>query len=344
MAETSAGGGKYDAIVVGGGIAGLTAALYLARQNLKTLVVTMDVGGQLLLATEIQNYPGFKSIDGFSLSKKVEEQAKLSGAEFKYDEVTEIIREGDLFVVRTVTGGEYRADALVLAFGKKPRELGVPGEEKFKGKGVSYCATCDAPLFRDKRVVLAGVGPHGIEAASMLSDLVSELYWVFPGATPGGEEEIFRSVASRPNVRVLAKSKIVEIRGGSKVEEVLVETPDGRVELKVDGVFVEMGYVPETGIVRGLVELNEKGEIVVDKLCRTSTEGAFAAGDVTDIPYKQAVISAGMGATAALSAYSYLMRKRGKELKALSDWKHVDIGGEKERELGGGALFFAPPS
>ena len=242
-----------------------------------------------------------------------------------------------------MTGGEYRADVLILAFGKKPRELGVPGEERFKGKGVSYCATCDAPLLRGKRVVLAGVGPHGIEAASMLSDLVSELYWVFPGTTPGGEEEIFRSVASRPNVRVLANSKIAEIRGGPKVEAVLVETPNGRVELEVDGVFVEMGYVPETGIVRGLVELNEKGEIIVDKLCRTSTEGVFAAGDVTDIPYKQAVISAGMGATAALSAYSYLMRKRGRELKALSDWKHIDVGGEKEGP-GGRGLFFAPPS
>ncbi len=343
MAGASFGDGKYDAIVVGGGIAGLTAALYLARQNLRTLVVTMDVGGQLLLATEIQNYPGFKSIDGFSLSKKVEEQAKLFGAEFKYDEVVEIVRDGDLFAVRTVTGGEYEADALILAFGKKPRELGVPGEEKFKGRGVSYCATCDAPLFKGKRVVLAGVGPHGIEAASMLSDLVSELYWVFPGDTPGGEEEVLKSVASRPNVRVLAKSKIVEIRGGSKVEAVLVETPDGRVELEVDGVFVEMGYVPETGMVRGLVELNEKGEIVVDKLCRTSAQGVFAAGDVTDVPYKQAIISAGMGATAALSAYGYLMRKRGKELKTLSDWKHVDVGGEKEGP-GGGGLFFAPPS
>lgn len=343
MAETSIGGEKYDAIVVGGGIAGLTAALYLTRQNLRTLVVTMDVGGQLLLATEIQNYPGFKSIDGFGLSKKVEEQAKLFGAEFKYDEVVEVVRDGGLFAVRTVTGGEYRADVLILAFGKKPRELGVPGEERFKGKGVSYCTTCDAPLFRGKRVVLAGVGPHGIEAASMLSDLVSELHWVFPGTTPGGEEEIFRSVASRPNVWVLANSKIAEIRGGSRVEAVLVETPDGRVELEVDGVFVEMGYVPETGIVRGLVELNEKGEIIVDKLCGTSTEGVFAAGDVTDIPYKQAVISAGMGATAALSAYSYLMRKRGRKLKALSDWKHIDVGGEKEGP-GGGGFFFAPPS
>jgi len=343
MTERSDQGERYDVIVVGGGIAGLTAALYLARQDLKVLVVTMDVGGQLLLASKIQNYPGFTSIDGFGLSKKVEEQAKLYGAEFRYDEVTGVSKKGDSFTVRTVTWGELRADAIVLAFGKKPRELGVPGEQEFKGKGVSYCATCDAPLFRGKRVVLAGVGPHGVEAAGMLSDLVSELHWVFPGESPGGEE-VFRSVASRPNVNVLAKSRIVEIRGEGRLSGVVVETPEGRRELQVDGVFVEMGYVPETGIVRGLVDLNENGEIIVDKLCRTSLDGVFAAGDVTDIPYKQAVISAGMGATAALSAYGYLLRRRGREARAISDWKHVDVGAEGEQEPGGGALFFAPPS
>ena len=335
-------GRKYDVVVVGAGIAGLTAALYLSRQNLRTLVVSLDVGGQLMLAPEIQNYPGFKSIDGFSLAKRVEEQVRAFGAELKFDEVVEI-REGDGgFWVKTSTGGEYWSEALILAFGKKPRELGVPGEDQFKGRGVSYCVTCDAPLFKGKRVVLVGFGHIGVEAASMLSDLAGRVYWVFQGETPGGEEGVVRSVASKPNVVLMPRSKVLEIRGDSKVREVVVETSEGKKTLEVDGVFVEIGYEPKTDVVADLVELNEKGEIRVDKLCRTSREGVFAAGDVTDIPYKQAVISAGMGAIAALSAYAYLMRKRGREAPVIGDWKHLKIS--KEEERGPGGLFLAPPS
>ena len=331
---------KYEALVVGAGIAGLTAALYLSRQNVRTLVISLDLGGQLVLAPEIQNYPGFKSIDGFSLAKKVEEQARAFGAEIKFDEAVGIYEEDGGFVIRTSTGGEYWGEVLILAFGKKPKELGVPGEAEFKGRGVSYCATCDAPLFKGKKVVLVGFGHSGVEAASMLSDVAETVYWVFPSRAPGGEEGVARSVASRPNVVLMPESRILEIRGDSRVREVVVETPEGVKTIGADGVFVEIGYEPKTDIAARLVKLNEKGEIKVDKLCRTSKEGVFAAGDVTDIPYKQAVISAGMGAIAALSAYAYLMKKRGKKVSVIGDWKHFKVD---EREKGPSGLFLAPP-
>ncbi len=331
---------SYDVVVVGGGIAGLTAALYLARQNLRTLVVTMDIGGQLLLATEIQNYPGVKSIDGFSLAKMVEEQARAFGAEIKLDEVSEIEKAEGSYRVKTVTGATYEAEALILAFGKKPKELGVPGERRLKGRGVSYCATCDAPLFKGRKVALAAIGHHGIEAASMLASQAREVYWVFPAETPGGERELYEAIASKPNVKAMPKSKITEILGESTVKGVVIETPEGEVQLEVDGVFIEIGYTPETGIVRELVELNERGEVIVDRLGRTSAEGVFAAGDVTDLPYKQAVISAAAGAIAALSAYRYLMEKRGRRIAVAHDWKKMKLKGEEASK----PSFFLTPS
>ncbi len=333
---------EREAIVIGAGIAGLSAAIYLARQGVDTLVIGMDLGGQLLLATEIENYPGIPSTDGMSLIRRVESQAREFGASILYDQVVDVGEgEGGSFEVRTASGREFSAEVLVLAFGKTPRELGVPGEEEFKGKGVSYCTICDGPLYRGKRTILVGVGEHAVEAAGLLADVAASVIWVFPGRTPGGDPEVYRSLAGRPNVEVLPNSKVLEIRGGERIGSVVVEGPGGRREIETDGLFVEMGYTARTEFLRGFVDLTERGEVVVDKLCATSRPGVFAAGDVTDLPYKQAVISAGMGATAALSAYNFLLRKRGKEVAVTSDWKHVGAG-KGERGPGGG-LFLAGP-
>jgi len=314
----------YDVLVVGAGIAGMTAALYSARQGLKTLVVSADVGGQLLLAPVIENYPGLESVRGFELAQRAEAQARAYGAEVVFDEVQEVRREGQLFVARGLYG-EYRALALILACGKAPKELGVPGERELKGRGVSYCVVCDAPLYRGRTAALVSWGYHGWESAGVLASHAKKVYWVFPGERPYEDEEAVGSLLARGNVELVPHAQPVEIRGSGRVEALVVRDRRSGEEkvLQVDGVFIEVGYEPKTGFLRGFVELNERGEVVVDKECRTSQPGVFAAGDVTDLPYKQAVISAGMGAVAALSAYRYVMELKGRRVAAVSDWRHI---------------------
>jgi len=316
----------YDVIIIGAGIAGLTAALYSARQNLKTLVVSRDVGGQLLLTPEIQNFPGFTSISGFDLVRRVEEQARLYGAEIIFDEVTEVGERDGKFYVKTLSG-EYESLALILAFGKSPREMGIPGEQELKGRGVSYCAVCDAALYRGKHVALVGWGHHGAESALLLSSYAGRVYWIYPGKTPGASEDLVELVRSKGTVVELPNHTPVRVLGDRRVTGLVVRDARTGEEkmLQVEGVFVEIGYVAKTDIVKGFVELNEKGEIVIDKQCRTSREGVFAAGDVTDTPFKQAVIAAGEGATAALSAYQHVMSRKGKTVVRAADWRHISI-------------------
>jgi thioredoxin reductase (NADPH) len=327
---------KYDVIIVGAGIAGLTAALYAARQKLSTLVISADLGGQLLLTNEIQNFPGFMSISGLELIRKVEEQAKTYGAEILFDEVTSIAEQENLFTVKTASGSEFQAEAVVLAFGKSPKEMGVPGEKELKGKGVSYCVICDAPLYRGKKVVLVGWGLHNYENIVRLRDYASKVYWVFPGEKPLEEEELLQEAMSKGNVELVPFSEPVEVKGDKRVQALVVRNKKtGELKtLEVDGVFVEMGYVTKTDFLRGLVQLNEKGEVVVDKMCRTSKPGIFAAGDVSEMPHKQAVIAAGMGACAALSAYAYVMEKRGRKVGQVADWRHVEIPGKRKEGAG----------
>lgn len=326
---------KFDIIVVGAGIAGLTAALYTARQRLSTLVISADLGGQLLLTEEIQNFPGFVSIRGFDLIKRVEEQVRLYGAKIVFDEVTAVEEVEGGFKVATSTGAAYYCDALILAFGKSPKEMGGPGEKELKGRGVSYCVICDAPLYKGKRVALVGWGAHNYENAIRLRDYAAKVYWVFPGEKPL-EDELLAEVVSKGNVELVPYSMPAEVKGSKRVEGLVVKNlKTGELRtLEVDGVFVEMGYVTRTEFLRGFVELNENGEIVVDKLCRTSRPGVFAAGDVAGMPYKQAVIAAGMGACAALSAYAYIMEKRGRRVSLTADWRHVELPKEKREEKG----------
>src|SRR5712664_4805233 len=193
----------YDVIVVGGASAGLTAALYTARQGLKTLVITQDIGGQALLTDRIENYPGFEHIGGFDLISKFESQAKLYGAEFIYDEVTQIVGEElACFLVKTYSG-EYRASAIILAFGKTPRDLGVPGEQQLKSKGVSYCAVCDGPFFKGKTVAVTGAGDPALEAAVYLKGLTSKLYVIHRTDKMMGDEETLNLLNNSPNVQFI---------------------------------------------------------------------------------------------------------------------------------------------
>ncbi|WP_337860023.1 FAD-dependent oxidoreductase [Ferroplasma sp.] len=313
----------YDTIIVGGASAGLSAAIYTARQGMKTLVITKDIGGQALLTTDIQNYPGFDMIGGFELTNKFKEQASYYGAEFVYDEVIKISNNKESFTVET-GNNKYSSLSLILAFGKTPRDLNVAGEKELKGHGISYCAICDGPLFKGRDVAVAGNGSHALEAMIYLSSVARKVYYITNAKKLLGEDDLLETVNSLKNKEMFFDSTLDSINGTKSVESVTFQnkTTGEKTILPVSAVFAEMGYIAKSDFVKGIVSLNENNEVTVDKFCKTSTEGIFACGDVTDTPYKQAIISAGQGATAALSAYNYVQKKKGKVV-AKSDWKLI---------------------
>ncbi len=315
---------EYDIIVIGGAAAGLTAALYSARQGMKTLVITKDIGGQALLTNEIQNYPGYDLVDGFSLLNKFREEAEAFGSEFLYDEVTSLKKENDKFILKT-NDKEIISRAVILAFGKTPRDLNVPGETSFKGHGVSYCAICDGPLFRNRDVAVYGNGEHAIQAVIYLSSVVKKVYFITRAKKIIGDDELVSTLNSLKNVEIFKDSSLLSISGDTSVKSIKIKDNSSGIERDINtgAVFAEMGYIARTDFVKGIVKLNESNEIIVDSYCKTSEEGIFACGDVTNTPYKQVVISAGHGATAALSAYNYVQNKKGK-VASKSDWKLVN--------------------
>lgn len=316
-------GGYYDVIIVGGGIAGLSAALYAARQNLKVQVISKDIGGQASLTQHIENYPGIRIVSGLELAQIIKEQAEEFGAEFLYDEVIKVYQINNSFTVSTRLSGDFESIAVILAFGKSPKELGVPGEEKFVGRGVSYCAICDAPLYRNKKVAVVGWGDHALDASKLLCSYNNKVYLIYKSAASIVNENLLAECRGM-DITMMPSTEVIEIKGDSKVRSIRVRNikTNEVQEIEVDGVFVEMGYVPKTEWVKDLVQLNDKGEIIIDKYCRTSRPGVFAAGDVTDTPYKQAIIAAAQGAIAALSAYNYIQSIKGRPT-IKGDWKAI---------------------
>lgn len=293
---------------------------------MKTLLLTKDIGGQAILTDRIENYPGFDYIGGLDLMTQFEKQARSFGAEMLYEEVSGIIEdEPSCFRVKTVSS-EHSGCTLILAFGKTPRDLGVPGEQELKGKGVSYCAVCDGPLFKEKNVGVVGAADPALDAAVLLKSLASHVYVIHRTDKPIGSDETLQILQNDSKVTFVPSATVKRVNGASKIESVTLEYTDKKTEsnLAIDGLFVEMGYVAKTDFVRNLVQLNANKEIIIDKECSTSHAGIFAAGDVTDTTYKQAVISAGQGCIAALSAYNYLQKLHGKPA-AKADWKSVPI-------------------
>ncbi|OGY84096.1 MAG: hypothetical protein A3F54_00915 [Candidatus Kerfeldbacteria bacterium RIFCSPHIGHO2_12_FULL_48_17] len=316
----------FDLVIIGGGAAGLAAALYASRQSLKTLVLTKDIGGQAARTPEIENYPGLPLMDGFDMMMLFKNQAEKFGTQIAFKNVASVSRavNGKTFTVHT-NDGDYAATAILLAFGLTPRDLGVPGEKEFQGKGVSYCATCDAPFFKGKSVVVAGGGPHAMEAAELLSKFCPKVYMVHKAKMLGGLAALKEKVKNTPNIELLLETEITEILGEKKVTAVKLqpahsEGKEGTRTLEVDGVFVEQGYVVKSEWVQEWVEFDERQQIVINNMCETKTPGIFAAGDVTSHSYKQVVISAGEGAKAALTAYKYIQIQHGKRGVVAPDW------------------------
>lgn len=317
----------YDTIIIGGGPAGLTAALYTARRAMKTLVLARDIGGQMVTTDFIENYPGVEKANGGELTKRFLKQAKSFGAEVVFAEVTKIEKKNREFVVRTKENEIHKSRTIILAFGKSPRLLKVPGEKEFRNKGVCYCATCDAPLFAGKKVAVAGGGNSALEAALLLADVASRVYLVHRRGEFRAEEVLVKRVLKNSRIKFLPHQVVKEIKGGKFVEKLILENVQTKKksELEVKGLFVEVGSEVKTDFLKGLVKLGPKGEVLVDKFAATSAPGIFAAGDVTSVPYQQIVISAGEAAKAALSASAYLKgQKLGKTEGA--DWGKLRKG------------------
>ncbi|MGQ9781211.1 MAG: NAD(P)/FAD-dependent oxidoreductase [Nitrososphaeria archaeon] len=310
----------YDVIIIGAGASGLTAGIYSCRRSLKTLIVSKDIGGQALVAKEIENYPGVPRSSGAELIQKIFEQAQRFGAEITLDEVKLVAKEAEgRFKVET-RNAKYLSKAVIIASGKVPRDLKVAGEERFKGSGVSYCATCDAPLYRNKKVAVVGDGDFAYDAAIILSKYAAEVLLISKKEALVGERGLLELIKRTKNIVVLLGTSVREIKGTYKVTAVVLESDDkGVYEIGVDGVFVEMGFEVNVEPFKGLVKLDNRKQIVVNNRNETTMEGVFASGDATDTPFKQFVISAAEGAKAALSAYEYIQSLAGRSAVTV-DW------------------------
>lgn len=301
----------YDTIIIGGGPAGITAGIYTVRKKLNTLLITEDFIGQVGKSFLIENYPGFEEIQGLNLAVKLEKHLKKFKIDIKEREkVIGIKKKNDnSFEVKTTKENNYLAKTIIITSGTNPKHLNVPGEKDFSGKGVSYCVTCDGPLFRDKIVVVVGGGNSGFESALELAKYCPKVYILEFGPQVGADEITQEMAAKEKKIELVTNAVTKEIKGKDFVESIVYENKASKElkELSVQGVFIEIGYIPNSDFVRGLVPLTEYKEIIIDlKTGSTKTAGIFAAGDVTDIKYKQIIIAAGLGAAAGISAYNYI--------------------------------------
>jgi len=297
----------YELIIVGAGPAGITASIYAARKRMNFLVITKDIGGQAALSSDIENYTGYQYITGPELTKKFEEHMQEFQIELKYENVAGIEKTDEGFKVKT-DKGIYESRSLIIASGAKPRMLNVPGEQEFKNRGVTYCATCDAPLFPNKDVVVVGGGNSGLDTTLQLMKIANKIHLIERGPRLRGDEIMRDKVERSEKVTVLTNTQVLEISGDKFVTGITVEREGKREMLGAQGVFIEIGYMPNSEFAAGVVKLNERKEIVVGDRCKTSVDGIFAAGDVTDVPQKQVIVAAGEGAKAALCAHEYLQR------------------------------------
>ncbi len=296
----------FDLVIIGAGPAGMTAAIYAKRKGLSVLVVADSVGGQVSKTGNVENYPGYGSIPGPELASLIKKQLEALAVDIRLSRVLRLEEAGSNFRVTTSDGQVYDSKAVIVASGSRWKELGVPGEREFQNKGVSYCTTCDGPLFAGMDVAVVGGGNTAGEAALDLLSLASKIYMVVRSSLKA-DKVVADRIRSSHKVMILTGYTVERINGNDFVESIdLVSKDGGHETLRVGGVFVEIGFLPNAGFARGLLKLNSAGEVVIDEHCRTSVRGVFAAGDVTSVPQKQIVVAAGEGAKAAMSAYTYI--------------------------------------
>ncbi len=304
----------YDLIVIGLGPAGMTAGIFSARREMKTLVIGKEIGGQLIWASEIENYPGTPKINSFDLVEKMRQQTVDAGAEIKLAEVQKIEKKDNGNFLVFTSRESYEASAVMICLGLSPKRLAISGEIELSGKGVSYCANCDGPFYKGKKVAVVGGGNSALDAAEVLSKIASDVYFIHREASFNGFESLIKDVQEKKNVNILLNSEVKEIEGESKVERIKVfnKINEEIQEIEVDGVFIEIGRIASTDLLADFVERNEKNQIIINEKGETKTPGMFAAGDVTTCEIKQITVATGQATIAALSVYQYLQRTTGK--------------------------------
>jgi alkyl hydroperoxide reductase subunit F len=297
----------YDLIIIGAGPAGITASVYAARKQLDFLVISLDVGGQAAWSGDIENYTGYQFISGPELAQKFEEHMRKYRTELKEnEELLELEKSGQIIRLKT-NKADYQARSVIIASGKKSRELAVAGEKEFKNRGLTYCATCDGPLFTGKEVAVIGGGNSALDAALQLTRIAKYVYIVNNASSLSGDIIMRRKIEEAGNVKILNNTCVLAVSGDKFVKSIKIKNVDQENELAVQGVFVEIGLVPNSVFAKG-VKKNSKNEIIVDAYNQTNIPGVFAAGDVTDVPEKQIIIAAGEGAKAVLSVFHYLSK------------------------------------
>jgi thioredoxin reductase (NADPH) len=310
--KAAAAGGAYDLIIIGGGPAGLTAAIYAGRARLKTLIIEkMVLGGQASTAFQIENYPGFpEAVAGHELAQKMADQANKLGVEVLWGGAAELKKEEQSWSVQ-VDGKPVRAKAVIIATGWENAKLGVPGEAKFRGRGVSYCATCDGAFYKDKNIIVVGGGNSAIEEALFLTRFAAKVSVVHRRDELRADKILAERAKSHPKIYFFWHAVVEEIRGDKNVAEVALKdlVSGKKLIVPVDGVFIYVGSQPNTGFLKGLIKLDDHGYILTDEKMKTSAEGLFAAGDVRAKTLRQIVTAAADGAQAAESAREYIESK-----------------------------------
>lgn len=311
--KTSAEEELFDVLIIGGGPAGLTAAVYAARKNLRTAIITEELGGQPMWTSGVENYMGFQYITGVELMAKFQEQtAQYKVETIIAEKVAKLYLEDGVKLALTRSGRLYRGRTVIIASGKQPRHLKIPGETEYAGRGVTWCSTCDGPVFAGQPVLVAGGGNSAMQAALEMAAICPVVQLVSLTELTG-DEILIGKVMAEERIETHLLWKPVEIKGdGREVQSVVIATVDGRelLELEAKGVFIEIGLFPNSGFAVDLLQLNANGEIIVDCDCITGVKGVYAAGDVTQVRDKQIVVAAGEGAKAALSAHDFLLSGR----------------------------------
>ena len=299
----------YDTIIIGAGPAGLTAAVYCMRKGLKTGLMTKQVGGQVADTAGIENYLGYRYINGTELVDKFREQVMQFSIAFESESPVQSLRDGKIKEIVLEDGRSLKARTLIIASGKQSKMLGIPGEVRLIGHGVAYCAICDAPFFVDKKVVVVGGGNSGVEAAIDLAKVATHVTLVQRREHLTADKILIDKLSDFSNVTYMYNHIVTEILGEKDVDSVMIQNKRSQQisELKADGIFIQIGLIPNSSFAQGLLDMNEYNEILIDGYCQTNRDGIFAAGDVTSVPYKQIIIACGEGAKAALAATTYLL-------------------------------------
>ena len=317
---------EFEIVIVGAGPAGLSAGMYVARQNVSCLVISKDLGGQMNLIPKLENYPGTIMSSGQILAKTLETQYLSFKGEIVYDTVEKIDESEDGFKIKT-TRSEYKAKAIVLAPGKVPNMLGVENESEYFNKGIHYCTKCDAPFYQGRTTASVGVGSYLVESGLLLSRMASKMYLILKGSKLAGDKDLITTLENNKNIEIITRSSVKSISGNSALQQItIVDSSGAEKVLDVDALFIELGSKINLDYVKHLVKINTKGEIEIESGGMTSHPAIFAAGDATTIPYKQIIVACGDGSNAGLSAFNYLEKLKGKP-GIRADWKK-QIGGQ----------------